>query len=388
MRSLLALLLLLICATAIYPVHGASTAISGTNLPFLEPLSNPIYIGESPSPYNARIYFYAVNPSPYNATIAPHFKGSLGVTILNNPSPFNETPFSVSLISLDISIPSGDDDALINYSTGSSTGSLELYRLPVMLQEIAIEPLPSYFIAKPGGTVPISIVFNSPLSLSISYTNSSLVSPIYGNALEGTIQLPRGISSSVLSYPVSVSGSIKGERFTLTVPIFISAVYYTGDGLPLSYTSLAAVLKYTNQTIFKGAGPVAYTDRITSATTTYLVLNFTRAPASFWVALNETSPINFTYYSGVIKGNGLLEGWVRIGNCFLLAFNTTEPVTWDIGSGSNASGWLPPKRGLWLGTLLGYQMLWVLVAGSVIILLLVLAYFVEGRKKGWPYNWG
>ncbi len=388
MRSLLVLFLLLICVTATYPVHGASTAISGTSLPFLEPLSNPLYIGESPSPYNARIYFYAVNPSPYNVTIAPSFKGSMGVNILNNPSPFNETPFSVSLITLDISVPSGDGDAYINYSAGSSAGSLELYRLPVMLQEIVIQPSPSNFIAKPGGIVPISIFFNSPLSLSISYTNSSFVSPAYGNSLEGTIQLPRGISSSVVSYPVSVSGLIKGERFTLIVPVFISAVYYTGDGLPLSYPSLLTVLKYTNQTTFRGSGPVAYTDRVTSATTSYLVLNFTRVPASFWVALNETSPTNFTYSSGVIKGNELLEGWVRIGSCFLLAFNTTKPVTWDIGSGSNATGWLPPKHGLGFGSLLGRQTLWVLVAGLAIILLLALAFFIKGRKKGWPYNWG
>jgi len=387
-RSAAFAVLVMVCVTlnAVLPVTGAAVQ-SATAI--IVPACSPLYVGESDVPYAITVYFYAVNPSPYELSVTPMFSTSAALSLLSAPSSVELPAFSAVQIPVTLNVGPGSTPAYVNYTVSGQAGeeTLKLVRLPIPLQGVLIQPSSSYYIGAPGSGLRVSLIFSSPVSLSLSSDNVSFV--VSGEEIHGYVSLPSDSPSAVFIYPVFVTGQVRGRDFALTSPIIVSAVCYSGDGLAMNYASIGEVTQMPNVLSYRDVGPLYDTQRAITNTTEYFVLNFTKAPASFWLALNRTHPYNLSYSSGriAISGSGpSLEGWVHSSTVFMFAFNSTKPMSWKVDVDGNSTGWLPtaPSGGFLGLLLLTRPLLWLVVVAVVAVI--ALAVFLARRKRGWPYT--
>ncbi|MGC9174679.1 MAG: hypothetical protein ACP5GO_02360 [Thermoprotei archaeon] len=379
MKAVKVLLLLLVLASVF---QGRALA---QEAPLLVPSISPIYVGSSDVPTSFEYYFYLANPSPYSAYVHPSFSSSQGVTLQVLGNGYKVPAFSVVAVPVMVNV-TGHGDLYINYGLGTQEGTVYIKRLPLPVnEEVVTASLSVPVSALPGRQVSIYINFGSPYSSLTLYGNNASLSES-GVELFGDTYLARGLPSSLMISEVEVNGSVHGAQFSVSVPVMVRVEGYTGDGFPMSLDYVKGIISQRGTESFSRVGPLSVAYAFTSNTTGYLILNFTKVPSEFWLAVNRKNPINITYEEGIMHGQlDSLEGWTHQGTLFFLAFNLTEPLTWDVGANGTLTGWLPARGGLSFNIKLGPA--YELLIGIAVVLAVILLWAISSRKKGWPYSW-
>ncbi|MGC8635819.1 MAG: hypothetical protein ACP5T5_02110 [Thermoprotei archaeon] len=352
----------------------------------LIPSMSPIYVGLSSMPIAFTYYFYLVNPSPYSAYASPSFYASPGVRLQARVDGVDVPAFSAVEVPLVVNV-TGSGTLYVNYSLNGRKGTLYIQRVPLLVDaELVSISSRTVFPALAGQQVPLNVVISSfGPTLTLEENNASLLES--GDELSGDFSVPSGLPSSVLEEGIEVTCSVRGKLLSISVPVIVTVEGYSGDGFPMSMNYLGKVTSMKGAVEFAHKGPLALTLAVSSNTTDYLVLNFTRAPSEFWVALNRSDPVNFTYANGKLSGPmGKVEGWTHEGTVFFLAFNETAAMSWEVGANGTSTGWLPPPKESASISLKG-DVLYALVGVVALACAVVVFWALNRRKKGWPYSW-
>lgn len=380
MKAAKALLLILVVISAYQVPVLAQQPIQ------LIPSMSPVYVGSSPMPITFTYYFYLVNPSAYSAYASPSFYASPGVKLQALAKGMEVPAFSAVEIPLMVNV-TGTGTLYVNYSIGGRQGTLYIQRVPLFVSaELVSVSSRTVFSALSGQQVPVTVVLSSfGPALTLEENNASLED--YGDEVSGTFSVPSGLPSAVLEEGVEIACSLRGKLLSISVPLLITVEGYSGDGFPMSMDYLSKVISMKGAAEFEHRGPLAFTYAVSSNTTDYLILNFTRPPSDFWVALNRSDPVNFTYADGRLSGAlGKVDGWTHQGTVFFLAFNETAPLSWEVGTNGSSTGWLPPqKEGA--GISLKGGALYALILVVVLVCTGAVLWAFSRRKKGWPYSW-